>query len=203
VKTVGSAYVGSNPTPATTYNASSSGMRPDHRRWLRGLRADPSRRSCEFGRCRVWPGQSTAAGSRRNLRAWILLGAVEWWVSRSRAAAVTGKAGRWAPRWPAASLGYAAGTWTPGRSGFQHRSLNSAWARRLSGPVPGWHDALRRLAAGPQRGADPGSRVRQPGQRGRHLATSASQPKTAVLRCRALHPAIASTVGGGARRGWG
>ena len=47
-KTVGSAYVGSNPTPATTYNPSSSGMRRDHRRWLQWLQADLGRRSGEF-----------------------------------------------------------------------------------------------------------------------------------------------------------
>src|ERR1700733_3284211 len=163
-KTFGSAYVGSNPTPATTYNASSSGMRPDHRRWLLGLRADPALRSCEFRRCRVWPGQSTAAGSRRNLRAWALLGAVEWWLSRSRAAAVTGEAGRWLLRWPAGSLGYAAGTWTPGGAGFSTAPLTAPGrlaqasvrpppppAAAAPRPVPGWHDARRRLPRGPSR----------------------------------------------------
>ena len=98
-------------------------MRPDHRRWLKGLEADPSRRLCESRRCRVRPGQSPVAGSRRNLRAWVLLGAVEWWLSRSRAAAVTGEAGRWSLRWPPGSLGYAVGTWTPGGAGFSTAPL--------------------------------------------------------------------------------
>jgi hypothetical protein len=57
--------------------------------------------------------------------AWALPGAAEWWLSRSRAAAVTGEAGKWPLRWPAGSLGCAAGTWIPGE-GFQHRSLKSA-----------------------------------------------------------------------------
>jgi hypothetical protein len=51
-----------------------------------------------------------------------LLGTVECWLSRSRAAAVTGEAGRWPLRWPAGSLGYAVGTWTPGE--------------RVSAPLP-------------------------------------------------------------------
>jgi len=141
-KTVGSAYVGSNPTPATTYNASSSGMRPDHRRWLEGLRADLGRRSCEFRRRRVWPGQSPAAGSRRNSRAWALPGAVAWWLSRSHGAAVIGEAGRWSLPWPAGSLGYVAGTWTPAGAGFSTAPLR----------VPGCFQAtssLRRRRLGP------------------------------------------------------
>jgi hypothetical protein len=98
-------------------------MRPDYRRWLLRLRADLGRSSCEFRRCRVWPGQSHAAGSRRNLQAWALPGAVEWWVSRSRATAVIGGAGRWSLRWPAGSLGYKAGIWIPGGAGFSTAPL--------------------------------------------------------------------------------
>ncbi len=90
-----------------------------------------------------------------------LLGAVEWWLSRSRAAAVTGEAGRWSLRWPAGSLGYAAGTWTSGGAGFSTvpltalRRLPQASVRHppppAPRPVPGWHDARRRLPRGPSR----------------------------------------------------
>jgi hypothetical protein len=42
-KTVGLAYVGSNPTPATTYNLSSTVMRRDHHRWLEGAVRESAR----------------------------------------------------------------------------------------------------------------------------------------------------------------
>jgi hypothetical protein len=58
------------------------------------------------------------------LRAGALPGAVEWWLSRSRAAAVTGEAGTWPLRWPPGSLRYAAGTWTPAGAGFSTAPLN-------------------------------------------------------------------------------
>ena len=47
-----------------------------------------------------------------------LLGAVEWWLSRDRAAALTGEAGTWSVSWPAGSLRCAAGTWTPAGAGY-------------------------------------------------------------------------------------
>jgi hypothetical protein len=92
-----------------------------------------------------------------------LLGAVEWWLSRSRAAAVTGEAGRWPLCWAAGSLGYAAGTWTPGGAGFSTAPLTvpgrlgqasvrpSPPPEAAQRPVPGWHDARRRLPRGPSR----------------------------------------------------
>ena len=97
------------------------------------------------------------------MRAWALLVAVEWWLSRSRAAAVTGGAGRWSLRWPAGSLGYAAGTCTPGGAGFSTaplivpRPLHQASVQPspppapAQRPTPGWHEARRSLPWGPSR----------------------------------------------------
>jgi hypothetical protein len=92
-----------------------------------------------------------------------LPGAVERWLSRSRAAAVTGEAGRWSLRWPAGSFGYAAGTWTPGRTGFStaplivpgrfaQASFQPSPPPAAQRPAPGWHDARRRLPRGPRNG---------------------------------------------------
>jgi hypothetical protein len=160
-KTVGSAYVGSNPTPATTYNASSSGMRPDHRRWLLWLSADLA----GVGRVQAvfCVARSEPCGRFSPEFAGLgLASTVEWWLGRSRAAAVTGEAGRWSLRWPAGSLRYAAGAWTPAGAGFS--TAPSTVPGRLpqasvrpspppaQRPVPGWHDARRRLPRGPREG---------------------------------------------------
>ena len=49
-----------------------------------------------FGQVRaLWPDPAGICGPG------ALLGTVECWLSRSRAAAVTGEAGRWPLRWPA------------------------------------------------------------------------------------------------------
>ncbi len=163
-KTVGSASVGSNPhlpphimpAQAVCGQITAAGcwgcepIRPGARAssggvvfgQVRALRPDPA------GICA--PG--------------VLLGEVDWWLSPSRAAAVTGEAGRWPLRWPAGSLGYAAGTWTPGGAGFSTAPLTvpgrlgqasvrpSPPPEAAQRPVPGWHDARRRLPRGPSRG---------------------------------------------------
>jgi hypothetical protein len=77
-KTVGSAYVGSNPTPATTYSPSSSGTRRDHRRWPRGPGHEPAHplRLVQVARC-LARSQPWNPDRTRSCAAPVLPGAVE------------------------------------------------------------------------------------------------------------------------------
>ena len=176
------------------YKPSSRGMRPDHRRWLPGLRADLARRSREFRRCRVWPGQSPAAGSRRNLRPGALPGAVEWWLSlepccggHRRGREVTAAL---ACRFPPIRIRYM----DTRESEFQHRSLNSAQAaspgQRPAFPsppaaqraTPGWHDARRPLPRGPSRANRCRARRLGPGKHRRREADVTLAPRRPSVR---------------------
>ena len=149
------------------------------------------------------------------MRAWALLVAVEWWLSRSRAAAVTGGAGRWSLRWPAGSLGYAAGTCTPGGAGFSTaplivpRPLHQASVQPspppapAQRPTPGWHEARRSLPWGPSRTNRCRARRLGPGKHRHREADAILAPRKASSPGRPTSSVMPSSPPAGATSGQG
>jgi hypothetical protein len=84
-KTVGLAYVGSNPTPATIKTPGQAWYRAILPRRLRERSEIPLRLSGGPRGSRVWPGRSVSASTRaESCIAAVLLGVVELWLSQGR-----------------------------------------------------------------------------------------------------------------------
>ena len=114
-KTVGSAYVGSNPTPATAYNPSSSSARRDHRRWLQGRGAEPVHplRPVEVARC-LARSQRWGPDGARSCAVPVLSGAVEQWVEPEPSCGVQSRDREVIAALACRFARYAIGTWTRG-----------------------------------------------------------------------------------------